>query len=135
MRRLAILGVGALLASACGGRVGPADSAGRSGPGPTPSATLSSAPPAQPPPLLTRSKVDAAIARLDGIARDTMARTGVPGMAVAVVYQDQVLYMKGFGVRKAGTPDAVGPDTVFQLASVSKPPCQGGRCLGAEVHP
>jgi CubicO group peptidase (beta-lactamase class C family) len=32
-----------------------------------------------------------------------------------------VLYLKGFGVREAGKPGAVGPDTVFQLASFSKP--------------
>lgn len=38
-----------------------------------------------------------------------------------VVHNDKVVYLKGFGVREAGRPDAVGPDTVFQLASMSKP--------------
>ena len=28
---------------------------------------------------------------------------------------------KGFGVREVGKPDAIDPDTVFQVASVSKP--------------
>ncbi|MFI6789484.1 serine hydrolase [Nonomuraea sp. NPDC050383] len=87
----------------------------------TPGATLSAAPPAQAPPALTPAAVDTAVARLDGIVRDVMGRTGVPGMAVAVVYRDRVAYLKGFGVRRAGSPGAVGPDTVFQLASVSKP--------------
>ncbi|WP_344576805.1 serine hydrolase [Nonomuraea roseoviolacea] len=82
---------------------------------------LSAAPPAQPPPALTPAAVDAAVSRLDGIARDVMRRTGVPGMAVTVVHRDRVIYLKGFGVRRAGSPGAVGPDTVFQLASVSKP--------------
>jgi CubicO group peptidase (beta-lactamase class C family) len=50
-----------------------------------------------------------------------MQKTGVPGVAVGIVYQDKVVYLKGFGVRKAGTSTAVDADTVFQLASVSKP--------------
>src|SRR5262249_7819167 len=48
-------------------------------------------------------------------------KTGVPGLAVAVVHADKVVYLKGFGVRELGKPDAVDADTVFQLASVSKP--------------
>jgi CubicO group peptidase (beta-lactamase class C family) len=38
-----------------------------------------------------------------------------------VVYQDRVVYARGFGVREVGKPDLVDADTVFQLASVSKP--------------
>src|SRR5208282_643540 len=36
-------------------------------------------------------------------------------------YMDEVIYLKGFGVREVDAPAAVGPDTIFQLASVSKP--------------
>jgi CubicO group peptidase (beta-lactamase class C family) len=50
-----------------------------------------------------------------------MQKTGVPGVAVAVVYRDRVVYLKGFGVREAGCRAPVNPDTVFQLASLSKP--------------
>ena len=50
-----------------------------------------------------------------------MERSGLPGMAVAVVYRDEVVYSKGFGVREVGKPEEIGPDTVFQVASVSKP--------------
>ncbi|MDX3574573.1 serine hydrolase [Streptomyces sp. ID05-47C] len=82
---------------------------------------LPTVPPAQPPPRLTRAKVDAAVDRLDGVVQDAMRRTGVPGVAVGVVHDDEVLYLKGFGARKAGAKGGVGPDTVFQLASVSKP--------------
>ncbi|MBB2912580.1 CubicO group peptidase (beta-lactamase class C family) [Streptosporangium becharense] len=89
-----------------------------SSPGPVP---LAPAPPAQAPPSLTRAAVDNAVARLDGLVRATMARTGIPGMAVAVVHGDRNVYLKGFGVRRVGTPGTVGPDTVFQLASLSKP--------------
>ncbi|MEU7455636.1 serine hydrolase domain-containing protein [Streptosporangium roseum] len=117
---LAALSLGALLSSCAGGGA-PADPHRVRPAGADPVATLPRTPPPQPPPLLTRSKVAAAVAKLDGIVRDTMARTGVPGMAVGVVYRDEEPYLKGFGVRRAGGPGAVGPDTVFQLASVSKP--------------
>ena len=70
---------------------------------------------------VTPERVRAAIEALDGVVDNALATTGVPGMAVAVVYRDQVVYLKGFGVREAGTAEAVDADTVFQLASVSKP--------------
>lgn len=65
--------------------------------------------------------VTSAIAQLDGIVSDLMARSGVPGVAVSVVQGDTVLYTKGFGVRDVTTGQPVTADTVFQLASVSKP--------------
>ncbi|MER6997245.1 serine hydrolase [Streptomyces sp. NPDC000410] len=90
-------------------------------PGAVPPAPAGSQPPPQPPPLLDRSDVDSAVAKLDGIVEKGMKRTGVPGVAVGVVYRDKVVHLKGFGVREAGESARVGPDTVFQLASVSKP--------------
>ncbi|MGW1638844.1 serine hydrolase domain-containing protein [Streptomyces lavendulae] len=50
-----------------------------------------------------------------------MRRTGVPGLSVAVVHDDRVVYLKGFGLRRTGEAATVDPDTVFQLASLSKP--------------
>jgi CubicO group peptidase (beta-lactamase class C family) len=66
-------------------------------------------------------RVAAALPGLERYVDGLLARTGVPGLAVAVVHADQVVYLKGFGVRQLGAPAAVDPDTVFQLASVSKP--------------
>jgi len=66
------------------------------------------------------SQVEAALAGLDGLIEDAMARTGVPGAAVAVVYDDAVVYERAFGVREIGKPDPVAPETVFQIGSVSK---------------
>jgi CubicO group peptidase (beta-lactamase class C family) len=95
---------------------------GSNDPAPTsrPSESLLPQPPG-PTPLLTQQKVDVAVGQLDSIVQSAMDRTGVPGIAVAVVYQDKVVYSKGFGVREVGKPETVGPDTVFQVASVSKP--------------
>ncbi|MGW4475613.1 serine hydrolase [Nonomuraea sp. NPDC004354] len=109
---------GALAVTACG--AGDAGHPARVTP-PAPAPTLSAAPPAQPAPSLTRARVDLAVSRLDGVIRDMMARTGVPGLSAAVVRQDRTVFLKGYGVRRVGDPRPVGPDTVFQLASLSKP--------------
>jgi CubicO group peptidase (beta-lactamase class C family) len=70
---------------------------------------------------VTAERVEAASAKIDAIVADFLARTGVPGLAVAAVYQDEIVHLAGYGVPEAGSTQAVDPDTVFQLASVSKP--------------
>lgn len=72
-------------------------------------------------PLLDRAMVDDAVAQLDTIVGDLMEETGVPGVAVGVVYQDEVIFTQGYGVRQVGSDEPVDADTVFQVASVSKP--------------
>lgn len=66
-------------------------------------------------------RVDDAIGKLDGLVDDLMKNSGIPGMAVAVVHDGKVAYAKGFGVTDVRTGVTVGTDTVFQLASLSKP--------------
>jgi CubicO group peptidase (beta-lactamase class C family) len=82
----------------------------------SPAAVLS-----QPLPPPVPERIEAALAQLDGLAEMAMSRTNVPGIAIAVVSNDELTYLKGFGLREAGKSELVGPDTVFQLASVSKP--------------
>ena len=72
-------------------------------------------------PGVTPERVRAALAQLDDLVGETLARTKVPGMAVAVVHGDETPYLKGFGTREAGKDAPVDVDTVFQLASMSKP--------------
>ena len=69
----------------------------------------------------TRSMVDQSFGKLDEIVKRAMEKTGVPGVSVAVVFDDQVLYQNGYGVRSTGTKEPVQAETVFQIASVSKP--------------
>src|SRR5262249_15674885 len=64
--------------------------------------------------------VDNAVAKLDGIVDDLMKKSGIPGMAVAVVHGGKTVYAKGFGLRDVRSGDKIDPDTVFQLASLSK---------------
>ena len=94
---------------------------------PSTTPTLSDVPPPLVPAMdLPENAVDNAVAKLDGIAEELMGKSGIPGMAVAVVHGGKTVYAKGFGVKDVRTGDKVDPDTVFQLASMSKP-------LGATV--
>lgn len=66
-------------------------------------------------------QIEAAVGQLDAVVADVMGRSGVPGLSVAVVHGDEIVYAKGFGVRRVGRPETVDANTVFQLASISKP--------------
>jgi CubicO group peptidase (beta-lactamase class C family) len=59
--------------------------------------------------------------KLDEFARQIIDKKLVPGLSIAIVHRDEVVFLNAFGVREAGKPEAVDVDTVFQLASVSKP--------------
>ena len=45
----------------------------------------------------------------------------VPGLAIAIIDEGRLSWEGSFGVRKAGSPDPVTPQTVFEAASLSKP--------------
>ena len=51
---------------------------------------------------------------------ERMAHFGVPGVAVAVIEDGELLYAQGFGVLQAGSDEPVTADTVFSVGSVSK---------------
>src|SRR2546421_11726724 len=59
-------------------------------------------------------------ATIDAIMREALRAWAVHGAALAVVRDDRVIYLKGFGVRELGKPEPVTPDTVFPLASCTK---------------
>ena len=69
----------------------------------------------------TIESVEAAIPRIEAMAREVIGKGMVPGLAIGIVFEDKVVYLGGFGVREAGKAAKVDPDTVFQLASFSKP--------------
>jgi CubicO group peptidase (beta-lactamase class C family) len=70
---------------------------------------------------LAPAVIEASVSSLDEIIEEYMARTGVPGVAVAVVANDELVHARGFGVRDVTTGEPVNVDTVFQIASLSKP--------------
>src|SRR5581483_8539944 len=57
---------------------------------------------------------------VDAVVRDALESWKVPGAALAIVRGDEVVYMKGYGVCRTGTDEAVTPDTLFAIASCSK---------------
>ena len=57
---------------------------------------------------------------VDDLVQKAMRRWEVPGVAVVIVRGDEVLYLKGHGVREHGRDEPVTPDTIFPLASCSK---------------
>lgn len=50
-----------------------------------------------------------------------VAQLGVPGAAVAVVHRGKVIFEKTFGTRTLGAVEPVTPDTLFLMASITKP--------------
>ena len=45
---------------------------------------------------------------------------GVPGVSIAIVENGRTTLAKGYGIRKLGQPERVGPDTIFQTGSTGK---------------
>ncbi len=43
-----------------------------------------------------------------------------PGAALAIVYKGEIVLLKGYGVKRFGSPDSVNLHTAFRLGSVSK---------------
>lgn len=66
-------------------------------------------------------KIGAALSRIKELARQIVDNKLVPGLAIAIVHRDDTVMLDAFGVREIGKPATVDADTVFQLASVSKP--------------
>jgi CubicO group peptidase (beta-lactamase class C family) len=60
-------------------------------------------------------------AALDTFIRQALQTYGVPGAAVAVVLEGQTIFLRGYGVRRLGESAPVDENTVFQLASNTKP--------------
>lgn len=61
-----------------------------------------------------------AINRFENFVLDTMQRRQLPGLAVAIVKGNQIVYLNGFGVKELGSSDPIDIHTIFRLASVSK---------------
>src|SRR4029434_7299214 len=70
---------------------------------------------------VTSEQVTRAVQEIEKLAQKQIDQNAVPGLAIAVVFQDKVVYAKGFGVRDVNAKAPVDADTVFQVASVSQP--------------
>jgi CubicO group peptidase (beta-lactamase class C family) len=60
--------------------------------------------------------------RLDSSIEKTLREQKIPGVAVGIVEDGRLVYARGFGVMKVGdTSKPVTPETLFHIASVTKP--------------
>jgi CubicO group peptidase (beta-lactamase class C family) len=59
-------------------------------------------------------------ATVDEIVEDARKAWAVPGAAVAIVKDDKVIHLKGYGVKEQGKSDPVTPDTIFNIGSTGK---------------
>lgn len=57
---------------------------------------------------------------IDAVVERALKELQAPGAAAVVVKGDEVVHLKGYGVKKLGSEAAVTPDTVFPIASCSK---------------
>lgn len=60
------------------------------------------------------------LAAFEKYAEEARKAWQVPGMAIAVVHGDKLIYAKGFGVKELGKEDPVNKQTLFQIGSTSK---------------
>ena len=68
----------------------------------------------------TGAQLNDVLAKLDAYAEASRPRWGVPGLAIAVIQGERVVWSKGYGVRVQGETAPVDPTTVFQIGSISK---------------
>lgn len=68
----------------------------------------------------TQASIEALLPEFEKQVTAGMKAFSVPGVAVGIVHDDRLIYAKGFGVRALGKPEAVTPETLFQIGSTTK---------------
>lgn len=58
--------------------------------------------------------------KLDDFIDTIIKQNKIPGLSIAVVFHDSVMYAKGFGIKKAGESDPVDEHTLFEAVSLTK---------------
>jgi CubicO group peptidase (beta-lactamase class C family) len=72
------------------------------------------------PPTVEINAQSVNIENLDSYTEKSMGEWQVPGLAIAIVKGDKVIYNKGFGVRDTDKEDPVDTKTMFAIASNTK---------------
>lgn len=62
-----------------------------------------------------------AFSAIDEIARSFVREHDVPGLAIAIAKEGRLVYARGFGCADVEKKEPVRPDSLFRIASVSKP--------------
>lgn len=64
--------------------------------------------------------IQKALQAYDDYLQQALKKNLTPGVAVAILRDSTIIYLKGFGVRSVGTNDSININTVFRVGSVSK---------------
>ncbi len=57
---------------------------------------------------------------IDKDVREAIEAWHLPGLAIAVVQNDRVIFLKGYGIKEAGKTQPVTADTLFEIGSTTK---------------
>lgn len=68
----------------------------------------------------TREEIREGLAVIDSIARDGIAQKAFPGCVILAAYKGDIIYHKSFGNYEYGSSPAMSPESIFDLASVTK---------------
>ena len=63
---------------------------------------------------------DELLAKLETYIVDSMELFDVPGLAIAIVKDGEIVYAEGFGVRELGSDEPVTPETLMLIGSTTK---------------
>ena len=63
---------------------------------------------------------DAPLQGLDNYVNKALKDWDVPGVAIAIIKDDKIVFAKGYGVREIGKPDKVDERTLFAIGSSTK---------------
>ena len=67
-------------------------------------------------PLIAQAPLD----KIDRFIEQGLREWNVPGLALAVVKNDSIVFARGYGVRESGKPDRVNVSTIFAIGSNTK---------------
>jgi len=62
-----------------------------------------------------------AVTEIDAVLQRAVEQGTVPGVVAAVARNNQVLYYKAFGMKEVAAQKPMTPDTIFRMASMTKP--------------
>jgi beta-glucosidase-like glycosyl hydrolase/CubicO group peptidase (beta-lactamase class C family) len=72
------------------------------------------------PPAPTQASIKQKLQIIDSIALDGIAKKAYPGCVVLAVHKGEIIYDKAFGHYEYGASPAMAPESIFDLASVTK---------------
>jgi CubicO group peptidase (beta-lactamase class C family) len=70
--------------------------------------------------ITTAASAQLTEAMIDKDVRSTMEAWHLPGLSIAVVQNDRVIFLKGYGIKEAGKEDRITADTLFEIGSTTK---------------